>query len=228
MCGIAGVYRFDGQPVEMTTLERMQTSIAHRGPDDAGVEALGPIGLAHTRLAIIDLSAESHQPMADTATGNWIVFNGEIYNYKEIRGELEGAGCCFHSTGDTEVILYAYRRWGAACLDHLNGMFAFAIFDAPKRELFLARDRLGIKPLYYYYDERQFVFASETKAILVVDGVPRRINRDALPEFIAFRYLANGRTLFDNIYELRPGCCLRVGPSGLRLQRYWDIRFEAT
>ena len=223
MCGIAGIFRFDGRPIDASALERMRISTRHRGPDDEGLWSEGPVGFAHNRLAIIDLSPAGHQPMRDAATGNIVVYNGEIYNFRELRSDLESEGYAFSSQCDTEVLLLAYRRWGAACLERFIGMFAFAIFDASRRELFLARDRLGIKPLYYFADARQFVFASETKAILQADGVERRIDRHALPELVAFRYLTAGRTLLRDVRELEPGHQLIVSATGLRAQRWWDV-----
>jgi len=223
MCGIAGMFRFDGRPIEARALERMMISTRHRGPDDEGLWLEGPVGFAHNRLAIIDLSPAGHQPMHDAATGNVVVYNGEIYNFREIRRDLETEGFSFRSQCDTEVLLLAYRRWGAACLERFIGMFAFAIFDAGRRELFLARDRLGIKPLYYFADANQFVFASETKAILRTEGVERRIDPHALPELIAFRYLTAGRTLLRDVHEVEPGHQLWVSAKGLRTQRWWDV-----
>lgn len=223
MCGIAGIVRFDGRPVELTALERMRNATRHRGPDDEDVWADGPFGFAHNRLAILDLSPAGHQPMVDLQTGNRIVYNGEVYNFREIRADLEGAGFRFASQCDTEVVLQAYRRWGPECLARFNGMFAFAIFDAAKRQLFLARDRIGIKPLYYYADDVQFVFASETKALLLADGVEARIDREALPELLAFRYRVGGRTMFEGVRELEPGHCIAVGTRELRVRRWWDV-----
>ena len=198
----------------------------HRGPDDEGLFLEGAVGLAHNRLSIIDLSARGHQPMHDPLGHTWIVYNGEIYNFQEIRKELQTAGYRFRSTGDTEVILYAYREWGRQCVERFNGMFAFVLFDQTTRALFAARDRLGIKPFYYYVDDRQFVFASETKAIVQADGVPRRIRREALPELVAFRYVCNGQTMFENIHELKPGHWIEVKPSGIRVRQYWDIPYD--
>jgi asparagine synthase (glutamine-hydrolysing) len=226
MCGIAGIFRRDGGPVDPAALERMKRATRHRGPDDAGVWCQRNVGLVHNRLSILDLSANGHQPMVDERTGNIIVFNGEVYNFQEIRPELEALGHVFHSKSDTEVVLRAYAQWGEACVERFRGMFAFAIFDVKKDELFVVRDRLGIKPLYYYADGHQFIFASETKAIVLVEGVPRRINQAALPEYIAFRYVSDGRTLFQDIHELKPGHWLRVSRGGIQIRQYWDIPFH--
>src|SRR5262249_49155376 len=147
--------------------ERMTRSLAHRGPDDSGIELFesGHIALGHTRLSIIDLSELGHQPMTDPTSRFWITYNGEVYNYCDVRDELSRKGHQFRSHSDTEVILLAYKQWGANCLEKLNGMFAFAIWDKQARQLFAARDRLGIKPLYYWHDPLHLVFASETKAL---------------------------------------------------------------
>jgi asparagine synthase (glutamine-hydrolysing) len=223
VCGISGIYRFDGRPVERATVERMLGATRHRGPDDEGVLVSGPVGLAHNRLSILDLSANAHQPMHDPLGDNWIVFNGEVYNFQELREALKARGCQFRSSGDTEVILQAYREWGPDCVERFNGMFALAIFEARSGRLFLARDRIGIKPLYYYADDRQLAFASETKAVVLADGVERRIDREAIPELVAFRYLTGGRTLFQGIRELEPGHSLTVSADGVVPRRYWDI-----
>lgn len=208
-------------------LQKMTASVRHRGPDDEGVFVDGAVGLGHTRLSILDLSEHGHQPMHDPQGRTWIVFNGEIYNFQEIRKDLEGLGHRFQSTGDTEVILHAYREWGKDCVERFNGMFAFVIYNQASGELFAVRDRMGIKPFYYYVDDKQFVFASEIKAIILADGVPRRVRREALPELIAFRYLCNGQTPFENIHELKPGHSLEVKPGGVRQRQYWDIPFDA-
>ena len=168
MCGIAGERRFDGIAPVRETIERMSMRLARRGPDGAGYWQNGPVAFAHRRLAIIDLSERSHQPMVDAASGLALVFNGTIYNYPVLRNELIGRGHSFFSDGDTEVILRAYAEWGEACVEHLHGMFAFAVWDGGK--LFLARDRLGIKPLYFARTDRFFRFASTTQALLAAGG----------------------------------------------------------
>src|SRR5574338_131350 len=228
MCGIAGVFRFDGRPVERRVLECMLASTRHRGPDDEGIWLDGGVGFAHNRLAILDLSAGGHQPMCDPDTGNVVVYNGEIYNFREIRRDLETDGYRFRSQCDTEVLLLAYRRWGPTCVERFVGMFAFAIFDSSRRQLLLVRDRLGIKPLYFYADDRQFVFASETKAILRADGVERRFDADALPELVAFRYLTGGRTLLQQLREVQPGHQLLVDTTGWQERKWWEVPSAVT
>jgi asparagine synthase (glutamine-hydrolysing) len=178
MCGIAGI--INGGNAEL--LGRMSVVITHRGPDDSGLEwfADSSSGLAFRRLSIIDLSAAGHQPMCNEAGDLWIVFNGEIYNYKELGEELAAKGVRFRSHSDTEILLYAYQTWGEACLDKLNGMFAFAIYDSRKRKLFAARDRLGIKPFYYHFKNGCLVFSSEIKAILNSTLAPKQPDLNAL------------------------------------------------
>src|SRR5215469_2427981 len=180
MCGIVGILARNGV-VDADLLERATRSLAHRGPDDHGTVILrdnGPepveIGLGNRRLAILDLSPLGHQPMHDPATGNWIVHNGEVYNFRDVRAELEAEGVSFASQSDTEVILKAYSRWGEACLARFRGMYAFAVWDAKRHRLFVARDPVGIKPLYYFRSDRHFLFASEIRTLLGSGLIPRR------------------------------------------------------
>ena len=180
MCGIVGVCNRSGEPVPAGLLKRMTDVIAHRGPDSEGHYTDGPIGLGHRRLAIIDLSASGHQPMSNENGEVVITFNGEIYNFQKLRVELEALGHRFHSQTDTEVIVHAYEEWGADCVTRFNGMFAFGIWDRPRRRLVLARDRYGIKPLYWYCKDGVFVFASEIKAILEHPRVSRGVCYQAL------------------------------------------------
>jgi asparagine synthase (glutamine-hydrolysing) len=210
MCGIAGLVVPPGDAPDLDVLGRMTDVLAHRGPDDRGIECLGNVGLGHRRLSIIDLSPAGHQPMATADGAQWITYNGEIYNYIELRQELVLDGHDFRSTSDTEVILAAWRRWGPACLERLNGIFAFAIWEPGTGRLFLARDRLGIKPLYYHFDGRRLAFASEIKALLELPGLPRRVDREALGDYLAFRYVLTEQTLFAGIRKLQPGCHLDI------------------
>lgn len=220
MCGICGYVG----PGRETTLKAMAATLAHRGPDGAGRFVGEGIGLAHRRLAIIDLEG-GVQPMTDAA-GNVLVFNGEIYNFLELRRELEGLGRRFVTRSDTEVLLGAYRQWGQACLSRLRGMFAFALWDAGRRELFVARDRVGIKPLYYAAVGGVFYFASEAKALLEIPGFRRRLNRSALPLYLTFRYTPGEQTLFDGIRKLLPGHALTVAADGsLAVSQYWNLHF---
>src|SRR5215467_10027920 len=166
MCGIAGIFNTDGQPVSVVVLRAMTDAIAHRGPDGEGFYTDRFVGLGHRRLAVIDLSPKGHQPMASRGDDVVISYNGEVYNFQELRIELEARGYQFHSQTDTEVVLYSYQEWGADCVRKFNGMFAFAIWDKRSQSLFLARDRYGIKPLYYAQLGKTFLFASEIKAFL--------------------------------------------------------------
>ena len=210
MCGIAGLVVPPGDSPDRAVLGRMTDVLAHRGPDDRGVEILGSVGFGHRRLSIIDLSPAGHQPMATTDRAQWITYNGEIYNYIEVREELVRAGHAFRTDSDTEVILAAWRQWGPACLERLNGIFAFAIFEPGTGRLFLARDRLGIKPLYYHFDGRCLAFASEIKAILELPGLARKADLEALGDYLAFRYTLTSQTLFAGILTLQPGCSLDI------------------
>src|SRR5262245_36791515 len=166
MCGIAGVLHRDDAPCAPVRIQAMTDAIAHRGPDGEGQYIDGPIGLGHRRLAIIDLSPLGHQPMGNETGDVLITYNGEIYNHQKLRVELESRGHCFHSRTDTEAVIHAYEEWGEDCVTRFNGIFAFAIWDKPRRRLFLARDRHGVKPLYWYHRDSVFLFASEIKAIL--------------------------------------------------------------
>lgn len=206
----------------------MTDAIAHRGPDGEGAYCDGGVGLGHRRLAIIDLSPAGQQPMA-TADGRYVlIYNGEIYNFQELRVQLEGRGHRFHSKTDSEVVLAAYAEWGEAALLRLNGMFAFAIWDAERRELFLARDRFGVKPLYYAAQGSTLLFGSEVKAILAHPDYTAELDREALLEYFTFQNIFTDRTLFQNVRLLPAGCHARVGPGMAtpRVMRYWDFRFE--
>lgn len=224
MCGICGVfYRCSQRTVECGILEAMAREIVHRGPDDEGFYLSGNVGLAIRRLSIVDLRT-GHQPIANEDSSIWIVFNGEIYNHQELRKSLEQKGHRYRSHSDTESIIHLYEEYGRNCVQHLRGMFAFAIWDAKRRVLFAARDRLGIKP-FYYLDTGEFVlFASEIKALLAHPGVRAEFNRSALPEYLAFGYLAGSETMFAGIRKLPPGHTLEVHESGrMDVQPYWDV-----
>ena len=202
MCGIAG---FNFPDRELIT--SMNACLAHRGPDHGNVYVDDAVSLGHRRLSIIDLSAASHQPMSDPSGETWLVYNGEIYNFRELRASLEREGASFRSSGDSEVLLHAYRRRGVSFLRELNGMFALALYDKPRGRLLLARDPFGIKPLYYHEAGGRFVFASEIKALLRHD-VPRRLHRPAVAEFLTFRFNNGPQTLFEGVRKLLPGSYL--------------------
>ena len=229
MCGIAGIVQLGhGAPITHEPLLRMRETLRHRGPDDTGVwlDPHGRVGLAHCRLSILDLSAAGHQPMQDAAGGIWITYNGEIYNFMEVRKDLEQRGHCFASNSDTEVLLAAYREWREDCLEHLNGMFAFALFDAPAGRLFLARDRIGKKPLYYTLPNgRRFLFASEPKALLQDAAVSREIDLRGLNFFLAYGYIPGDLSIFQSVHKLPPAHAMTVdlASGNLRSWRYWEL-----
>ena len=225
MCGIAGKLVFDSSArVSRGDILRMIAPIAHRGPDGRGVHLDGNIGLGHVRLSIIDLNTGA-QPMSNEDETVWIVFNGEIYNFAALREQLQAKGHIFRSHSDTEVILHAYEEFGTDCVNELRGMFAFAIWDSKQRRLFVARDRIGIKPLYFCTTGQEFYFASELKAILTDPAVSREINLPAIRQFLSFHYLPGTETLFKNIHKLPPGHSLMVESGRVTQQRYWDLRF---
>jgi asparagine synthase (glutamine-hydrolysing) len=219
-----------GEAVSVPLLKRMTDVIAHRGPDGEGHYTDGPVGLGHRRLAIIDLSPAGHQPMANVGGGVVITYNGEIYNFLELRAELEARGYQFHSRTDSEVVLHAYEEWGADCVTRFNGMFAFGVWDRARRRLFLARDRYGIKPLYWYSQADAFVFASEIKAILEHPQVSRRVCYHALDEYFTFQNIFSDLTLFDGVRLLPAGSTLTLDlehGASPRLDRYWDYSFSS-
>jgi asparagine synthase (glutamine-hydrolysing) len=226
MCGICGVVHKDGAPVDAPALERMAAALAHRGPDDSGIEALGAVGLGHRRLSIIDLSPDGHQPMGNEDGSVRIVFNGEIYNFRELRAGLEQRGHRFRSRSDTEVILHLYEELGTDCLSRLRGMFAFAIWDEPRRRLFLARDRVGKKPLYYADTASRFLFGSEIKAILVAGGVERQPDRQALYHYLTYQYVPSPWTAFEGIRCLPPAHYLLLENGEARIERYWRLAYQ--
>jgi asparagine synthase (glutamine-hydrolysing) len=222
MCGIAGIaYKDPDRPCAPEVVLSMRDVFVYRGPDDAGLHVDGPIGLGFRRLSIIDLSG-GHQPMADARRRTWIIFNGEIYNYRELRQELIDDGCSFSTHSDTEVILQLYARRGDQCVQALNGMFAFAIWDADRRSLFLARDRMGVKPLYYAETPEAFVFGSEIKALFASGQVAPRCRDEALAEYLVFRQVAGSNTLFEGIKSLPPGCTMTIRQGRACVQRYWS------
>lgn len=227
MCGIAGVLDLRGDPVAHETVQRMTDAIAHRGPDGEGHWREGAVGLGHRRLAVIDLSPAGRQPMLDENGAAVLVYNGEIYNFREIRSELERFGRRFRSQSDSEVLLQAYREWGAACLDRLNGMFAFAIWNRASQQLFLARDRYGVKPVYWWTDGKRFAFASEIKALLTLPDVRRQVCLPAVHQYFTFQNIFTDETLFEGIRLLPAGHTLSVSvAAGVgEPRKYWDYRF---
>ncbi|CAN5243364.1 asparagine synthase (glutamine-hydrolyzing) [soil metagenome] len=225
MCGIAGILNLDGTPASSALVQRMTDAIAHRGPDGEGVWCEGTIAFGHRRLAIIDLSAAGHQPMA-TPDGRYIItYNGEVYNFRELRVELESKGRQFHSRTDTEVILNAFAEWGVDALNRFNGMFAFGVWDKRERTLTLARDRYGIKPLYYIQVADTLLFASEIKALLTHPLVKTNLDYQGLLEYFTFQNYLTDRTLFDNISVVPAGCYITAKDKNIQTTRYWDFEF---
>ena len=227
MCGIAGILQFDGSNVSKPILQAMTRVLSHRGPDGEGFYISGPVGLGHRRLAIIDLSPAGIQPICNEDQTIWIIYNGEIYNFKDIRQELQQRGHCFHSNTDTEVIVHAYEEWGYECLSHFNGMFAFALWDAKRKKLWLARDRLGVKPLFYCHEPNFFLFGSEIKALLEYPQVNRQVDYQALAYFLGLNYTPAPCTLFKSIRQLMPGNYAVVDENNkMTITEYWDVKYQ--
>jgi asparagine synthase (glutamine-hydrolysing) len=223
MCGIAGIVASDRlRDDERVRVTSMRDVMQHRGPDDAGLYVDELAALGHRRLSIVDL-ASGHQPLANEDDSVWITYNGEIYNHADVRPELEAAGHRYRTRSDTETIIHAYEEWGDSCVDRLRGMFAFAIWDAPKRRLLLARDRLGIKPLYWALTNGRLLFGSEIKSILESGFIRAEANEAKLPEQLSTRYLSGSETLFKGIYRLLPGHTLVFQDGTVKIRAYWDI-----
>jgi asparagine synthase (glutamine-hydrolysing) len=227
VCGIAGVLERSGGRIEPELLQRMGDVIAHRGPDGEGQHADGPVGLVNRRLAIIDPTPAGAMPMASSDGRHWITYNGEVYNFAELREELAAVGRTFRSHTDTEVVLNAYAEWGPASVERFNGMFALAIWDSERSELFLARDRFGVKPLYYADLPQAFLFGSEIKAMLEHRALRARLSLPHLLEYFTFQNIFTDGTLFDGVRLLRPGhhLTVRVGGGAAHPQQYWDFEF---
>jgi len=228
MCGICGIFHSDrAQAVNRDLLLTMNRQIVHRGPDDDGFFVDGNAGLAMRRLSIIDIQT-GHQPLSNEDGSVWITFNGEIYNYQDLRKQLQESGHRYRTQSDTETIVHLYEEYGRDCVQHLRGMFAFAIWDRSNRSLFIARDRLGIKPLYYRYDGRTLLFGSEIKTILSYPGVTPEFERSTLAEYLAFGYISGEQTMYAGIRKLMPGHILTVDEEGkLETSSYWDLTVKA-
>ncbi|MEJ8835247.1 asparagine synthase (glutamine-hydrolyzing) [Ramlibacter sp. AN1133] len=227
MCGIAGLLRLDGAPADLAAVQRMGDALAHRGPDGEGSWSDGPLAFAHRRLAILDLSPAAAQPFRH-ASGRYVVtYNGEVYNFRELRAQLRQLGAEFRTESDTEVLLEAFVRWGPECVSRFNGMFAFAIWDQREQRLFLARDRYGVKPLYYFEGGGQFLFASEPVAITSQPACGRRLAVDGLVEYLTFQNFFSGRTLYQGVRMFPAGHSgwISAGRS-LELRQYWDFSFR--
>src|SRR6266496_2301592 len=223
MCGICGQFNFvRNEPVESETIRRMAQTMVHRGTDDDGYFISGSLGLGFRRLSIIDL-ASGHQPMSDAEETVWIIFNGEIYNYKELRAELQSKGHQFRTNSDTEVIIHGYKQWGTDVFNHLNGMFGLAIWDVPNERLVLARDAMGIKLVYYKIDNGKLTFGSEIRAVLAAEDSKPEVDPVALKLFLRFRYTPSPLTIFQGIRKLAPGTMLVVEKGKCREERWYNF-----
>jgi asparagine synthase (glutamine-hydrolysing) len=228
MCGITGIFEFERhQPIPEAFVHRMNETIIHRGPDDEGIYTGPGVGLGFRRLSIIDV-AGGHQPIANEDGTLWVMLNGEIYNYPELRTELEARGHKLATRSDTETIVHLYEEYGEGCFARLRGMFAIALWDSRERKLLLARDRVGKKPLYYAANDRRILFGSELKSLLAADDLPRDIDREALSDYFSFGYVPAPKTIYKSARKLRPGHYLVASASGLREVCYWDLCFGQT
>jgi asparagine synthase (glutamine-hydrolysing) len=221
MCGITGIVSFKETHVDKRILEKMTCSLAHRGPDAENMYIDGNMGLGHRRLSIIDLSDAANQPFAENTGRFVIVFNGEIYNFREIRSKL--IDYRFRTSSDTEVLVAAYAQWGIKCLDYIDGMFAFAIWDKHEKELIVVRDRMGVKPLYYAYDSRCFIFSSEIRSLLQSDLICRKINLDGIYDFFSYQSIGCTLSPVENVVQLEAGYYLQLRDGLLTKKRYWNI-----
>lgn len=223
MCGVTGIYNFSQKRVQKEQLEKMMNCLEHRGPDDSGYFIDDSVGLGHKRLSIIDLSLKARQPISNEDNSIYIVCNGEIYNYPELSGMLQARGHRFYSKSDTEVILHLYEDFGEECLKYLNGMFAFGIWDKKRKRLFLARDRLGIKPLYYYSDNERLAFASELKSLIALDGFKKNINLCSLIDYFTLSYIPCDKSIFEGVQQLQAGAYLICENNKINVKKYWDL-----
>jgi asparagine synthase (glutamine-hydrolysing) len=236
MCGICGVVNLQGDPsIDETLLQQMIIAQQHRGPDDQGSLCDSGVGFGFCRLAILDLTPAGHQPMTNEDGSVWLIFNGEIYNFQELVPILEQAGHRFRSRSDSEVIIHAYEQWGPECVQRFNGMFAFALWDKKKHRIFLGRDRLGVKPLYYWSDGTYFAFGSELKTLLTLPWVRRRLNMQALQSYLMYEYVPAPESIFQDIYKLPAGYTLELSVDGslcgyrtedFKPQQYWNVQFQ--
>lgn len=223
MCGIVGIWNKNNESVSPWLLTIMRDTMFSRGPDDSGVWIKGNIGFAHRRLSILDLSQLGHQPMIDEETGTVIIHNGEVYNFSEIKTELQSYGFSFKSKTDTEVILKSYKKWGVACLKKFNGMFSFAIWDPIKRAIFIARDRIGIKPLFYYSNDNVFIFASRLSPLMRNKAIPKDINEEALGYYLDAGFIPAPLTILKGLRKLEPGHFLWVEKNSVSNKSYWSL-----
>ncbi|MBW2999234.1 asparagine synthase (glutamine-hydrolyzing) [Candidatus Woesearchaeota archaeon] len=226
MCGITGIYNFRKETVDNELLKEMTNILHYRGPDDSGYFVDKNIGLGHRRLSIIDLSEKGSQPMHNEDETVWVKFNGEIYNFEELKKDLEKKGHRFYSDTDTETIVHAYEEYGEDCVKHLRGMFAFSIWDSKNKKLFLARDRVGKKPIFYFADKERFVFASELKSLLLDDSIAKEIDMTALSHYLTFGYVPAPLSIFKSIKKVMPSHTLTVQDGKISTRKYWDITYK--
>src|SRR6266403_2888216 len=228
MCGICGIFNFDRlEKFPEEIVHRMNETIVHRGPDDEGIYCGEGIGFGFRRLSIIDL-AGGHQPISNEDGRLWVMLNGEIYNYPELRRELEAKGHHFATHSDTETIVHLYEEYGEGCIAKLHGMFAIALWDAPRRRLLLARDRVGKKPLFYAADRNRIIFGSELKALLAAGGIPKDIDTEGLSDYFSLGYIPAPKTVYRALRKLRPGHYLVAERGQIRGACYWDLSFAET
>ena len=226
MCGIAGIYQWDGGTPEREVIQRMTARLAHRGPDGEGLHVEKGVALGHRRLSIIDLSERAAQPMANARGDVWLTFNGEIYNYRELRRQLENEGARFRTDSDSETILHLYEAYGddvRGFLNELRGMFAFAIWDEHRQRLILARDRLGIKPLLFYAGKDFIAFASEMDALLECPQVPRKMDWTSVFDYLTLLTVPSPHTIFQGVEHLKPGAALVAERGKIRAFSYWKL-----
>jgi asparagine synthase (glutamine-hydrolysing) len=227
MCGIAGIYNYQSskEPSPERNVKNMLSMIKHRGPDESGIFLDNNIGIGSVRLSIIDLSS-GQQPMSDQSGRYWIVYNGEIFNYTELRSELIKKGIQFKTTSDTEVVVQMYSLYGADCLNYFNGQFAFCIWDRNKKEIFLARDRVGIRPLFYCFQNDSFAFCSEIKGLFALDQIERALDAESISQIFTFWTTLSPKTPFKNIFELQPGHYMHLNSNGIQIKKYWNLDFS--
>jgi asparagine synthase (glutamine-hydrolysing) len=228
MCGIAGIYNYHSskEPSTEQNVKKMLSMINHRGPDESGVYLDKNLGIGSVRLSIIDLSS-GQQPMSDVTGRYWIVYNGEIFNYLELRSKLESQGVRFKTSSDTEVVIQMYAQYGSDCLTQFNGQFAFCIWDRDNKEMFLARDRVGIRPLFYWFQNGAFAFCSEIKGLFTLDQIERTLDKESLSQIFTFWTTLTPKTPFKDIFELQPGHFMKVNTNGIQIQKYWSMNFSS-
>jgi asparagine synthase (glutamine-hydrolysing) len=226
MCGIAGIVNFKNELADKSIIQKMTDAISHRGPDADGFFVEDKIAFGHRRLSIIDLSAASNQPFIDNSGRYIMVFNGEMYNYMEVKNRITDYH--FHTTGDSEVLIAAYSKWGADCIKYFRGMFAFVIWDKQEQEIFACRDRLGVKPLYYFINDDQFLFSSEVRSVLASGLVKRKLNKHALTEYFSFQSISYPYSIIEDINQLEAGSWMRIRNGKIEKKIYWDVTAQKT